>query len=36
MQDPGVRAVVLDLDSPGGEVNGRAELAEPIARYRGT
>jgi hypothetical protein len=35
MQDPGVRAVVLDLDSPGGEVNGCAELAEPIARYRG-
>ncbi|MBK7350750.1 MAG: S49 family peptidase [Gemmatimonadetes bacterium] len=35
MQDPAVRAVVLDLDSPGGEVNGCAELAELIASYRG-
>jgi len=35
MQDPSVRAVVLDLDSPGGEVNGCAELAELIASYRG-
>ncbi len=35
MHDPSVHAVVLDLDSPGGEVNGCAELAELIAGYRG-
>lgn len=31
--DPGVRAVVLDLNSPGGYVTGTPELAEAIARF---
>lgn len=34
--DSSVRAVVLDFDSPGGEVAGCGELAEMIYRMRGT
>lgn len=35
MSDPAVRAVVLNIDSPGGDVNGCAELAQLIASFRG-
>ena len=33
--DPGVRAVVLDIDSPGGMVDGVHEVAEMVYRGRG-
>lgn len=33
--DPDVRAIVLDIDSPGGEVNGAGELADAIVAARG-
>lgn len=35
ISNPAVRAVVLDIDSPGGEVTGCGELAELIFRMRG-
>lgn len=31
-QDPSVRAIVLDIDSPGGQVCGTPELAEAVSR----
>lgn len=34
LEDPKVRAIVLDVDSPGGLVNGNQELAELIYRAR--
>lgn len=34
MGDNGVRGVMLDIDSPGGMVNGCFDLADIIARYR--
>ena len=33
--DPGVKAIVLDIDSPGGTVDGVAELADEIYQARG-
>lgn len=35
LDDPAVRAIVLDIDSPGGEVDGVAELAQAIFEARG-
>jgi len=35
INDPGIGAIVLDVDSPGGSVYGVAELAEKIYRARG-
>lgn len=35
MQDPGAHAVLLCLDSPGGEVQGAFECAERVAALRG-
>ncbi|AFC85459.1 S49 family peptidase [Frateuria aurantia] len=35
LDDPSVRAIVLDIDSPGGEANGINELAEMIFAARG-
>ncbi len=32
VNDPGVRAVVIDVDSPGGEVYGTAEAADAVAQ----
>ena len=34
-QDPAVKAIVLDIDSPGGEVNGCASLANTLYQGRG-
>lgn len=36
LEDPEVKGIVLDIDSPGGEVNGCAELASMIFEARGT
>lgn len=36
MADPGVDAIVLDIDSPGGQVQGIPELADRIRGARGT
>jgi HK97 family phage major capsid protein len=36
LEDPAVRAIVLDIDSPGGEVFGAAELSDLIFNARGT
>ncbi len=36
VEDPSIRAIVLHLDTPGGEVNGCAELAQLIYAARGT
>jgi signal peptide peptidase SppA len=36
MQDPDVKAVILDISSPGGEVHGAFETADMIAQARGT
>lgn len=36
MEDPEVKAVVFDINSPGGMVAGNFELVEDIAAYRGT
>ena len=36
IDDPAVRAVLLNIDSPGGEVNGISELAQAIFAARGT
>jgi signal peptide peptidase SppA len=36
MDDPSVDAIVLDVDSPGGQVNGIDELAKQIFDARGT
>jgi HK97 family phage prohead protease len=36
MADPDVKAIVMDIDSPGGEVSGMFELAAAIAAARGT
>ena len=35
LEDPAIKAIVLDIDSPGGEVNGVAELADMIYEARG-
>lgn len=35
MDDPRIKAIVFDIDSPGGEVNGCAELARAIHSARG-
>ena len=35
LSDPGVGSIVLDVDSPGGTVNGVAELADSIYQARG-
>lgn len=35
MNDSGVRAIMLDIDSPGGEVSGCADLADMIFAARG-
>jgi signal peptide peptidase SppA len=35
MSDPGVKAIVLDVDSPGGGVSGVFELADEIREARG-
>lgn len=34
LDDPAVRAIVLDVDSPGGTVNGTSEIAELVFRAR--
>lgn len=36
MSDGGVRSIVLDMDSPGGEVSGCSELSDLIYSARGT
>lgn len=36
LNDPAVKAIVLNIDSPGGEVNGTAELADMINAARGS
>ena len=36
LEDPDVHSIVLDIDSPGGEVNGCAEFANMIYESRGT
>ncbi len=36
IDDPSIRAVVLDIDSPGGQVTGINELADQIYAARGT
>jgi capsid assembly protease len=36
MNDPSVSAIVLDVDSPGGSINGVPELAAKIANARGS
>jgi signal peptide peptidase SppA len=36
MANPNIGAVVVDIDSPGGEVSGLEELATKIYKYRGT
>ena len=36
LADPTIKALVLDIDSPGGEVNGCSELADMIYKARGT
>ncbi|MCC3862679.1 S49 family peptidase, partial [Emcibacteraceae bacterium Y4] len=35
LENPEVQAIVLNIDSPGGEVNGCAELADMIYEARG-
>ncbi|MDH5528277.1 MAG: S49 family peptidase [Nitrospirota bacterium] len=35
VEDAQVRAIVLDIDSPGGEVNGNAEFADQVFAARG-
>lgn len=35
VNDPGVTAIVLNIDSPGGEANGVSEFADQIAAARG-
>ncbi len=36
LKDPSVQAILLDVDSPGGEVNGCSEVADMIYKARGT
>lgn len=36
MDDPSFTSIILDIDSPGGEANGTAELAEAIFQARDT
>ena len=36
VQDPALRAIILNIDSPGGEVNGVNELADQIYAARGS
>lgn len=36
VNDPSIKAIVLNVDSPGGEVNGTAELADMIFQARGS
>ncbi len=36
LKDPTVQAILLDVDSPGGEVNGCSEVADMIYKARGT
>lgn len=35
LQDPNIKGILLDIDSPGGEVNGCSELSDMIYRARG-
>lgn len=35
LADPNIRAILFDIDSPGGEVNGCSELADIIYKARG-
>lgn len=35
LNDPNIKGIVLDIDSPGGEVNGCSELADMIYQARG-
>lgn len=35
LDDPAIKAIILDIDSPGGEVNGVAELAGMVFEARG-
>ena len=35
LKDPNIKAIVLDIDSPGGEVNGCSEVADIIYKTRG-
>ena len=35
LEDPAIKAIILDIDSPGGEVNGVAELANMVFEARG-
>lgn len=35
LKDPTIKAIVLDIDSPGGEVNGCSEVADIIYKARG-
>lgn len=36
MQNPQIKGILLDIDSPGGEVNGCSELSDMIYQARGT
>lgn len=36
LKDPSVQAILLDIDSPGGEVNGCSEVADMIYKAHGT
>jgi signal peptide peptidase SppA len=36
LNDPSISAIILDIDSPGGEVNGMLDLADAIFQARGT
>ncbi len=36
LKDPTVQSILLDVDSPGGEVNGCSEVADMIYKARGT
>lgn len=36
LENPNIKAIILDIDSPGGEVNGVSELSNMIYEARGT
>ena len=36
VQNPNIKGILLDIDSPGGEVNGCSELSDMIYQARGT
>ena len=36
LTDPNIKAILLDIDSPGGEVNGCSELSDMIYKARGS